>query len=68
MRFMIWIKLSSSTSVFGSLMILPSKYGAMMAERVLSKDGSVMLISRGLGKPYLRFCNPTEITMIDIRL
>ena len=49
-------------------MILPSKYGAMMAERVLSKDGSVMLINRGLGKPYLRFCNPTEITMIDIRL
>jgi len=49
-------------------MILPSKYGAMMAERVLSKAGSVMLISRGLGKPYLRFCNPTEITMIDIRL
>ena len=55
MRFMIWIKLLSLV-------------GAMMAERVLSKDGSVMLISRGLGKPYLRFCNPTEITMIDIRL
>ncbi|MBO7543658.1 metallophosphoesterase [bacterium] len=48
-------------------MILPSQKGAMRAERVLCKEGHILLISRGLGKPYFRICNPTEISLLDIR-
>ena len=48
---------------FGPL-IFPSQNGSLFCERELSKENSVLLISRGLGKPYFRFCNPAEITLI----
>lgn len=49
--------------------IFPSQNGALYCERLLAAPdaGSLLLISRGLGKPWLRICNPPEISLIRIR-